>query len=97
MNLYIYLSALTGSKGLIIDPKGDRTGWVDGLPFIPKEMINVWTLGADVKDAGSLDPFRTSANREDSSELADGAELSLDILSFLTNVKVDELGYGILS
>ncbi|MBO1913882.1 ATP-binding protein, partial [Microvirga sp. 3-52] len=39
MNLFIYLATLTGSKGLIIDPKGDRTGWDKGLPFIPKEFI----------------------------------------------------------
>lgn len=91
MNLFIYLSALTGSRGLIIDPKGDRTGWVNGLPYIPKEEIEVWTLGADKRDAGSLDPFRTSAN------VAEGSELVLDILSFLTGVKVEDLGYGLLT
>src|SRR5699024_8435598 len=91
MNLFIYLSALIGSKGLIIDPKGDRTGWDKGLPYIPREEIEVWTLGSEKRDAGSLDPFRTSLNVEE------GTELSLDILSFLTSVKVEDLGYGLLT
>ena len=91
MNLFVYLSALTGSRGLIIDPKGDRTGWSEGLPYIPKSEIEVWTLGTEVNDAGSLDPFRTSSNLEE------GAELALDILSFLTAVKVEDLGYGLLN
>jgi len=91
MNLFIYLSALTGSRGLIIDPKGDRTGWDKGLPYIGKEHIEVWTLGSDASDAGSLDPFRTSTSLEE------GTELSLDILSFLTNVSIEDAGYSILS
>lgn len=91
MNLFVYLSALTGSKGLIIDPKGDRTDWDKGLPFIPKNEIEVWTLGSDKRDAGSLDPFRTSIN------VQEGSELALDILSFLTGVKVEDLGYGLLT
>src|SRR5699024_3463425 len=91
MNLFVYLSALTGSKGLIIDPKGDRKGWDNGLPYIPREEIEVWTLGADKRDAGSLDPFRTSSNK------GEGAELTLDILSFLTDTSVSDLAYGILN
>ncbi|MGN7308773.1 ATP-binding protein, partial [Bacillus subtilis] len=45
MNLFAYLSVLTGSLALIVDPKGDRKRWAEGLPFIPKEFISVWTLG----------------------------------------------------
>src|SRR5699024_3748776 len=91
MNLFIYLSALIGIKGHIIDPYGDRTGWDKGLPYIPREEIEEWTLGSEKRDAGSLDPFRTSLNVEE------GTELSLDILSFLTSVKVEDLGYGLLT
>src|SRR5699024_2366032 len=46
MNLIAYLSTLSGSEGLIIDPKGDRKGWANGLPFIPREYISVWSLGS---------------------------------------------------
>lgn len=91
MNLITYLSVLTGSQALIVDPKGDRDGWADGLPGISKKHINVWTLGADSKDAGSLDPFRTSTSIEE------GMELTLDILSHLTDLEIHDAGYSLLS
>lgn len=91
MNLYIYLSTLTGSKGLIIDPKGDRKGWAEGLPLIPKEYISVWTLGTDPNDAGSLDPFRTSTSIEE------GKDIAMDILSYLAQISIDDVAYSILS
>lgn len=91
MNLFVYLSTLTGSKGVIIDPKGDRKGWERGLPFIPKEFINVWTLGADPEDAGSLDPFRTSTSIEEA------RDITMDILSYLANIDIDDDAYSILS
>src|SRR5699024_4372031 len=34
MNVFTYLSVLSGSTALIIDPKGDRKGWANGLPYI---------------------------------------------------------------
>src|SRR5699024_10272033 len=48
-------------------------------------------LGADAGDAGSLDPFRTSTSLEE------GMELSLDILSHLTDVQIQDAGYSLLS
>lgn len=91
MNLFVYLSTLSGSTGIIIDPKGDRKNWVDGLPFIPKENINVWTLGADKEDAGALDPFRTAFN------LDDGKYIAKEILSYLTNLNLEDDGYSMLN
>lgn len=91
MNIFIFLSSLMGSIGLIIDPKGDRKNWVNGLPYIGKEHIEVWTLGSDENDAGSLDPFRTSVSLEE------GKELTIDILAYLTNTRIEDAGYGILS
>ena len=90
MNLYMYLSVLTGSRALCIDPKGDRKDW-DSLPLIPSEFISKWTLGSDEDDAGSLDPFRTSPNLEE------GKTIAIDILSFLSNVDIDDFRYAILS
>ncbi|WP_223882013.1 ATP-binding protein [Niallia endozanthoxylica] len=90
MNLYTYLSVLTGSQALIIDPKGDRKGW-NSLPMIPSEYISKWTLGADRKDAGCLDPFRTSVDVEE------GKNHALDILSYLVGVDIQDIGYTILS
>ncbi|KIL74705.1 ATP-binding protein [Bacillus badius] len=91
MNLFTYLSALTGSKGLIIDPKGDRKDWDKGLPFIPPEYISVWTLGTDPRDAGSLDPFRTSTSIEEAKDI------TMDILSYLARINIEDDEYSILS
>jgi len=91
MNLLAYLSTLTGSKGLIIDPKGDRKDWDSGLPFIPKEYINIWTLGTDPDDAGSLDPFRTSTSIEEAKDI------TMDILSYLAKINIEDDAYSILS
>lgn len=92
MNLIATLSALTvGSHVLAIDPKGDRKGWKDGLPFIPKEYISVWTLGESEEDAGCLDPFRTST------EIREAKDICMDILSYLTGVSLSDDGYSLLS
>ncbi|MBD7939648.1 ATP-binding protein [Cytobacillus sp. Sa5YUA1] len=92
MNLVATLSALTvGSQVLVIDPKGDRKSWVDGIPFIPKEFISVWTLGESETDAGCLDPFRTSA------DLREAKDICMDILSYLADVSLSDDGYSLLS
>ncbi|OZU89034.1 hypothetical protein CIL03_08430 [Virgibacillus indicus] len=91
MNLFVYLSTLSGSQGLIIDPKGDRKGWEKGLPFIPEEFISVWEIGSEEGDAGSLDPFRTSASLEEAKDIC------MDILSYLTNIDIHDDSYAILS
>lgn len=90
MNLYTYLSVLTGSQALIIDPKGDRKGW-ESLPMIPSDYISKWTLGTDKKDAGCLDPFRTSVDAEE------GGTHAFDILSYLVSVDIHDIGYTLLS
>ena len=91
MNLCTYLSVLMGSKALIIDPKGDRKNWANGLPYIPKEFINVWTLGTTMNDAGVLDPFRTAY------DLEDGKDMCMEILSYIANVNLNDIGYTLLS
>lgn len=91
MNLFVYLSALTGSSALIIDPKGDRAGWANGLPYIDKDLIGVWTLGSDERDAGSLDPFRTSTSMQEAKDL------TMDILAYLANIEISDDAYSILS
>lgn len=91
MNLFTYLSVLNGSSALIIDPKGDRDGWVDGLPYIDKENIEVWTLGSDESDAGSLDPFRTSTSMQEAKDI------TMDILAYLGNIDISDDAYSLLS
>lgn len=91
MNLFVYLSVLSGSNSLIIDPKGDRKGWVEGLPYIDKKFIEVWTLGSDENDAGSLDPFRTSTSMQEAKDI------TMDILSYLANININDDAYSLLS
>lgn len=90
MNLFTYLSVLTGSQALIIDPKGDRKNW-SSLPLIPEKYISVWTLGESKDDAGSLDPFRTSV------DIDEGKSIALDILSYITNSNIKDIEYTLLS
>lgn len=90
MNLFTYLSVLTGSQALIIDPKGDRKDW-KSLPMIPEEYISIWTLGESKQDAGCLDPFRTSV------DIDEGKAIALDILSYLTNSSIKDIEYTLLS
>lgn len=92
MNLFAVLSALiVGSQVLIIDPKGDRKEWKNGLPFIPKQFISIWTLGESEADAGCLDPFRTST------DIGEAKDICMDILTYLTNVDLDDDRYSLLS
>ena len=91
MNLFTYLSVLSGSSALIIDPKGDRDGWVEGLPYIDKRHVEVWTLGSDPNDAGSLDPFRTSTSMEEAKDI------TIDILSYLADININDGAYSLLS
>src|SRR5690625_827467 len=91
MNLFVYLSALNGSSSLIIDPEGDRKGWSEGLPYIDKKYIEVWTLGSDERDAGSLDPFRTSTSMQEAKDI------TMDILSYLANIEISDDAYSLLS
>ncbi|WP_436966634.1 ATP-binding protein [Staphylococcus xylosus] len=63
MNYLSWWGALTGSFVFVLDPKGDRKNWENGLPYIPKENIRVWTLGKSRKDDGSLDPFKVNEDR----------------------------------
>lgn len=92
MNLFATLSALTlGSQVLIIDPKGDRKQWANGLPFIPAENISVWTLGENPEDAGCLDPFRTTM------DIREAKDIAMDILSYLAGIEIEDDKYALLS
>ncbi|EOD4433901.1 ATP-binding protein [Staphylococcus aureus] len=91
MNLYIYLAVMTGSYGFVLDPKGDRKGWKNGLPLLPKKFIRVWTLGANKKDAGSLDPFNVYDDIDDAIESAE------NIFGYLLKAEYTKHKYNFLS
>lgn len=89
MNLMAYLSVLMGAYALVIDPKGDKD-WSEGLPYIPKEHINVWTLGKVEEDNGCLDPFRISETLEEARDLA------LEVISHSSSFDTGSLEYAVL-
>src|SRR5699024_9782212 len=51
----------------------------------------VWTLGSDDRDAGSLDPFRTSTSMQEAKDI------TMDILSYLANIEISDDAYSLLS
>jgi len=88
-NLLTYLHILAGGYGLIIDPKGERTHWVEKMPVLSdKKLISLVTLSAAKKFRGMLDPFNIfrdfkplSADEEDGITLA--TELAKNIITEL--------------
>lgn len=90
MNLLCYLAVLMGSYALIIDPKGDRK-WAEGLPYIPKQYVNIWTLGAVEEDNGCLDPFRISESAQEARDLA------MEMICHLSGISSGEVEYTVLA
>lgn len=86
-NLLTYLHLLTGAYGLIIDPKGERTHWVNELPGFNNGLITLVTLSAEEKFRGMLDPFNIFRGSID-----EAVELAINLLSelFKLNPKDDE-------
>lgn len=91
MNLILYLCVLTGGRGLVLDPKNDRKGWVKGLPFISKKYVKVWELNGSDVYKGILDPFRTAADKET------GRSVATNIFSYLANVEIGSSKYNFLA
>src|SRR5699024_4933734 len=91
MNLFTYWAVMCGAYALIVDPKGDRQKWRNGLMHIPPENIAIWTVGESKDDAGAFDPFRTAETPEE------GKENAVNIFSFLLNIKVQDIAYPFLN
>lgn len=83
-NLLIYLLVLYGGYGLIIDPKGERTHWLNSLVAL-KGLIGIVTLGPEPEDRGKLDPYNIYPDN-----LSEANELALNVLSDL--FKIDPKG-----
>jgi hypothetical protein len=80
-----------GSYAVIFDPKGDRRKWSEGLPYIPKEYINIWELGAVDEDNGCLDPFRISESIDEARDLA------MEMICHLSGISSGEVVYTVLA
>lgn len=84
-NLLTYLAVLFGgAQALVLDPKGERTGWVRDLPEL-EGHVKIITLGTNPADRGKLDPFLIG--RDGGPELQqEAANLALSLLAFLANI-----------
>lgn len=69
-NLLLVLAVLNGAFGLILDPKGERSNWVEELRIL-KGHINLITIEAGKENRGVLDPYNIYPDDLDAaSELA---------------------------
>lgn len=82
-NLITYLSVLSGGKALVIDPKGERGNWKRDL-YELGDQVNIISLSTNPEDKGRLDQFSIH------SDLKEAETLALDILTFLTGVRLDD-------
>lgn len=84
-NLLTYLAVVfSGAQALVLDPKGERSNWIDDLPEL-KDHLRVVTLGPGAGFTGRLDPFVLGRDLD-----ADGrmetVNLAVSLLSFLGNI-----------
>lgn len=89
-NLLLYLHILTGAFGLIIDPKGERSHWVEQLPGLAG-LITLVTLSPDPQYKGMLDPFNIFRGNVD-----EAAELAINLLSELFKINPKDYKYTAL-
>jgi hypothetical protein len=99
-NLLTLLHVIFGGYGLIIDPKGERTHWLEKMPFMDG-LITLVTLSANDQYRGMLDPFnifrsyeRASVNEEDGITLA--CELAKNVLSELFGLNTEKKQRAVL-
>lgn len=88
-NLLTYLSVIVGgAQALVLDPKGERTGWARDLPEL-EGNLRVVTLGARDEDTGKLDPFIMWRGMDDQ-DLRETGNMAVSLLSFLANVQTGD-------
>lgn len=86
-NLLMYLNIMYGGKGLIFDPKGERSRWIIDIPEL-REYISITTLSSDKEDQGKLDPFIIYRDN-----LEEAGELALNILTEIFKIKPQDDEY----
>ena len=89
VNMLLYFCILFGSKAVILDPKSERGKWKEKFPDIAHE-INIMNLTADDENRGILDPFIIMPN------LKDAESLSMDVLSFLLGIGIQDEKFPVL-
>jgi hypothetical protein len=88
-NLLAYLAVITaGAKALILDPKGERTHWLEHLPEL-EGRLNIVTLSPRPEDTGKLDPFVIGQGLGETG-VREMGNLAISLLSFLTGARPGE-------
>ncbi len=98
----LYTVKFMNSKGLWIDPKGDRKDWPKDLETFGDEVF-VTTFTSSENDRGKLDPYiiaRDGRKRNElkthedievfNTQMRDASILALDIVMFLSGIKRDD-------
>ncbi|HYF95152.1 MAG TPA: ATP-binding protein [Symbiobacteriaceae bacterium] len=85
-NLLTYVAVMAaGARALILDPKGERTDWLQHLPEL-EGHLNVVTLSPRTEDTGKLDPFVIGQGLGDAG-VREMGNLAISLLSFLTGAR----------
>ena len=91
-NLLLLLHVVFGGYALIFDPKGERTKWVEDLPWL-KDLTSITELSSDERYKGMLDPFNVYKEEE---TLEDACSLALNIVAELNKISPKDEEYTIL-
>jgi hypothetical protein len=84
-NLLTYLAVVfRGAQALVLDPKGERSNWLQDLPEL-EGHLQVVTLGNGTEHAGKLDPFIMWRGLSEEQQQETG-NLAVSLLSFLGSV-----------
>jgi DNA helicase HerA-like ATPase len=85
-NLLTYLAVVwRGARALVLDPKGERSGWLGELPELAGHL-QVVTLSPSEADSGKLDPFIMLGDEFTEEDRKETVNLAVSLLSFLANV-----------
>lgn len=85
-NLLTYLAVVwRGARALVLDPKGERSGWLEELPELTGH-VQVVTLSPSEADSGKLDPFIMLGDDFTEEDRKETVNLAVSLLSFLANV-----------
>lgn len=85
-NLLTYLAVISsGARALILDPKGERSLWLQSLPELAGHL-NVVTLSPSTEDTGKLDPFIIGRGLGETG-MREMSNLAISLLSFLTGAR----------
>lgn len=91
-NLLLLLQVVFGGYALIFDPKGERSHWIENLPWL-NGLTSITELSADECYKGMLDPFNVY---KDDEGIEDACSLALNIVAELNKLSPKDEEYTVL-